>query len=230
MSCVPTTRRQQPKATAICFVRHGTTATTGKVLPGRARGLHLSDQGRTEAARAADALAGLPVRAVYSSPLERTRETAAVIGERLGLPVTIERSLQECDFGEWTGAELAKLAKLPEWSTVQRWPSGFRFPGGESFLELESRLAASVDKLCRAHPGELVVAVSHADCIKALLATALGTHLDLFQRIVVAPCSISAVVYGHGGPTVLCTNSNTAPAALAPPTATNGARARGRRR
>jgi len=216
----------------VCFVRHGTTATTGKVLPGRAKGLHLSDQGRTEAARAAEALAGAAVSAIYASPLERTRETAAAFSDRLGKPVVIDRGLVECDFGDWTGEELAKLRKLPEWRAVQKWPSGFRFPAGESFLELEARLADAVDRLCRAHRGEVVVAVSHADCIKAVLANALGTHLDLFQRIMVAPCSISTVAYGSDGPVVLGMNSIGSPAGLpgleGPDKAAADRRARGR--
>jgi probable phosphoglycerate mutase len=200
----------------LCLVRHGTTATTGKVLPGRARGLHLSDQGRAEAAKAAEALSSMTVSAVYSSPLERTRETALAISERLGKPVVTERGLIECDFGAWTGESLAQLRKLPEWQTVQRWPSGFRFPGGESFVELQSRLTDTVGRICRTHPGQVVVAVSHADCIKVVLASVLGVPLDLFQRIVVAPCSISTVVYGPAGPSVLAMGVSAGPAGLAP--------------
>jgi probable phosphomutase (TIGR03848 family) len=214
VSVVPTSRRKAPRPTVVCFVRHGTTATTGKVLPGRAKGLHLSDQGRAEAVRAGEALAGVAVSAIYSSPLERTRETASAIAERAGKPVVVERGLIECDFGTWTGETLSHLRKLPEWQAVQRWPSGFRFPEGESFLELQSRLTASVERICRVHPGEVVVAVSHADCIKAVLASALGVPLDLFQRIVVAPCSLSTVVYGSDGPAVLAMGSTGVPAGL----------------
>ena len=174
MSVVPTSRHKPPRPTVVCFVRHGTTATTGKVLPGRARGLHLSDQGRDEATRAGESLAGLSVAAIYSSPLERTRETASAISERVGKPVVVARDLIECDVGRWTGEPLSRLSKLPEWRTVQRWPSGFRFPGGESFLEVEARLAGAVSRICQAHPGEVVVAVSHADCIKTVLASVLG--------------------------------------------------------
>ena len=97
--------------------------------------------------------------------------------------------------------------KLPEWQTVQRYPSGFRFPDGESFAEMQTRIGGALDKLVARHPGETIVAVSHADPIKAALAQALGTHLDLFQRIVVSPCSISAVLYGATGPAVLAANS-----------------------
>jgi len=202
-------RRSPPtRPTVICFVRHGTTPTTGKVLPGRAKGLHLSDQGTLEARATAERLAATgQVRAVYSSPLERARETAAVISAAVGLPVTIERLLLECDFGEWTGRELRELAKLPEWQVVQRHPSGFRFPGGESFTELQARLATAVERIVARHPGELVVAVSHADPIKICIGDALGVPLDLVQRTVVSPASVSAIAYGGGIPTVLTVNS-----------------------
>ena len=197
-----------PPVTTVVLVRHGTTPTTGKVLPGRAPGLHLSDQGREQAQRAADRLAGLQgVAALYVSPLERTRETAAPIATALGLRAKVERGLLECDFGEWTGQELKVLSKLPEWQTVQRYPSGFRFPGGESFSEMQARIVGAVDRMRAAHPGRVVVAVSHADPIKALVAHAMGTHLDLFQRIVISPCSITAIAYGPSGPAVLTVNS-----------------------
>src|SRR5579859_3238336 len=131
-----TRRSRRPQGTLVLFVRHGTTATTGTILPGRARGLHLADKGRVEAEAVADRLAAWTdgtkpphrsgrapkIAAVYSSPLERTRETAKPIAAKLGCSVTIERGLLECDFGEWTGAELKELMKLPEWSTVQRYP------------------------------------------------------------------------------------------------------------
>src|SRR5579884_427960 len=111
--------RRPPPSTLLLLVRHGRTATTGKVLPGRARGLHLADEGRAQAEAVAERLAALgKIDAVYASPLERTRETAAPIGRRLGLRVKTERGLLECDFGEWTGGELKVLTKKPEWRTV----------------------------------------------------------------------------------------------------------------
>ena len=247
-----TARRARPAKAApvaptlVLFVRHGTTPTTGQVLPGRAPGLHLSDTGVQQAARVAERLsawrAGDPadapgtatpgtdtastpphpkgrrsrsaqapqrrsVTAVYASPLERTRETAAPIAKALGLKVHVQRGLLECDFGEWTGRPLKELSKLPEWQTVQRYPSGFRFPGGESFAAMQARIVDTVTTLVARHPGEAVVAVSHADPIKAAVAEAMGTSLDLFQRIVISPCSVTAVSYGPGGPVVLGVNS-----------------------
>ncbi|MGA1261696.1 MAG: MSMEG_4193 family putative phosphomutase [Ilumatobacteraceae bacterium] len=194
--------------TLVLLVRHGTTPTTGKVLPGRARGLHLSDHGREQAERAAERIGELgKVQAVYASPLERARETAAPIGRAVHKPVRIERGLLECDFGQWTGASLKRLMKKPEWSTVQRTPSAFRFPDGESFLDMQMRIIDAVDTIRRRHPGKTVVCVSHADPIKAYVAHAMGTPLDLFQRIVISTCSVTAVLVGDGAPIVLTVNS-----------------------
>lgn len=217
------------RPTVVCFVRHGTTPTTGRVLPGRAKGLHLSDQGREEADRAGRRLAGLAaVRALYASPLERARETAKGVAAHLELPVVIERGLLECDFGEWTGAELAALCKLPEWEAVQRHPSGFRFPGGESFVELQARMAGAVERIVARHPGEVVAAVSHADPIKIAVGDAMGVPLDLIQRTVISTCSVSVVAYGPTGPSVLAVNSTGDLAALGigPPPAPPRARRR----
>lgn len=202
-------RRSAPDPTLVLLVRHGRTATTGKVLPGRAKGLHLADVGTQQAERAAERLAELErVDALYTSPLERARETAAPIGKALGIRPKVDRGLLEADFGEWTGAELKTLMKLPEWSTVQRAPSTFRFPGGESFAEMQHRIVGALDRLRAAHPGGTIVCVSHADPIKAAVAHALGTHLDLFQRIVVSTCSISALAWPAGGaPIALTVNS-----------------------
>lgn len=194
--------------TLVLLVRHGQTPTTGASLPGRARGLHLSDKGREQAEHAASRIAALRrVDAVYASPLERTRETAQPIGRVRELRVHADRGLLECDFGDWTGRALKELFKLPEWKTVQSYPSGFRFPNGESFVEMQTRITTTVDTLVARHRGGVVVAVSHADPIKAVIAQAMGTHLDLFQRIVVSPCSITAILYGASGPTVLAVNS-----------------------
>ena len=202
------TTKTPPPSTLVLLVRHGQTPTTGKVLPGRAPGLHLADAGREQAERAAARIAELPrVDALYASPLERARETAAPIAAARKLRVQVERGLLECDFGEWTGRELAALSKLPEWQTVQRAPSTFTFPGGESFTAMQTRMVAAVDRIRAKHAGGVVVCVSHADPIKAIVAHALGTHIDLFQRIVISTCSITAIAYGTGAPVVLTVNS-----------------------
>jgi probable phosphoglycerate mutase len=205
----------------VLLVRHGRTPTTGSVLPGRAPGLHLSEEGQRQANAVAERIAAIagsgaarPV-AVYASPLERTAETAKPIARLLGLRVRTDRGLLECDFGDWTGAKLNALAKRPEWSQVQRCPSGFRFPGGESFLEMQARITSAVARLIQLHPGGTVVAVSHADPIKAAVAAAAGTPLDLFQRLTVSPCSVSALAYSGTDPHVLTVNSTGSLAELA---------------
>lgn len=197
-----------PGPTTILMVRHGQTPTTGKLLPGRAPGLHLADTGVQQAERAAERIAELTrVDAIYTSPMERARETAAPIGTAVGIRPKVVRGLIECDFGDWTGAELKQLMKLPEWRTVQKAPSTFRFPNGESFTEMQVRMVTTLDKLREQHPGGVVVCVSHADTIKAAMAHALGTHLDLFQRIVISTCSISGIAWSTDGPVALTVNS-----------------------
>ncbi len=201
-------RPAPPKPTLVVLVRHGQTATTGKLLPGRAPGLHLADAGRAQADKAAQRLGAMGgIAAVYASPLERTRETAAPIGKAVGQRVRTNRGLLECEFGDWTGRKLADLNKLPDWKTVQGAPSTFRFPGGESFTEMQTRICSEIDRLVAKHPGERIVCVSHADPIKAAVAQAQGVHLDLFQRIVISPCSITPILYGAGAPIVLAVNS-----------------------
>jgi probable phosphoglycerate mutase len=193
----------------VLLVRHGVTPTTGKLLPGRAGGLHLSEKGRAQAAAAAERIAALttPPSAVYASPLERARETAAPIARALGLRVRTAPGLLEVDVGDWTEKPLARLSRSKEWPTVQRWPQGFRFPGGESFAEMSLRSMDAVLALVAEHPGETIVAVSHADPIKAIVAAAAGVPLDLMQRLVISPCSITALVFSQAGPLVLCVNS-----------------------
>lgn len=201
----------QPQTTLLLLVRHGQTPTTGKILPGRAPGLYLSDKGRAQANQVAKRLAVLPVTAIYSSPMERTWETAEPIAERLGLPITEEPGLIEGDFGDWTGADLPKLQKLPEWRTVQQQPDAFRFPNGESFAEIQDRMVATIRKLRQQHAGGTVVCFSHADPIRIAVATAMGTPLRSFQRVSIAPCSVSAFGYPveqpDEGPRVLTVNS-----------------------
>ncbi|MCB1271859.1 MAG: histidine phosphatase family protein [Microthrixaceae bacterium] len=197
----------QTKApTLVLLVRHGATTTTGSVLPGRARGLHLSAEGEQQVAATADRLAPLEPSAVYASPMERTRETAAPIARASGLRTRTAKGLIECDFGDWTGRKLADLRRRKEWSAVQDTPSVFRFPGGESFSEMSQRIWDQLLELASRHRGERIVAVSHADPIKAAVARAAGTPLDNFQRIVVSPASVSVLLLGEHRPVVLAVN------------------------
>jgi probable phosphomutase (TIGR03848 family) len=199
----------------LILARHGrTTANVTGVLAGRSKGVHLDDTGLEQARAAAARLAGLPLAAVVSSPLERCRETAREIVREQGAPpkVSTERGLLECDYGSWTGRELKTLAKEPLWKTVQGHPSAAAFPDGEAMTAMSSRAVGAVrrwDATVEAEhgPHAVWVAVSHGDVIKAILADALGIHLDAFQRIMVDPASLSVVRYTPGRPFVLTMNS-----------------------
>ncbi|MEO9180688.1 MAG: histidine phosphatase family protein [Acidimicrobiales bacterium] len=208
----------KPSFTTVLLVRHGVTATTGIVLPGRAPGLHLSERGVAQAQEAAlriAALAKKPV-ALYVSPLERARETAAPIASALRLRAKVERGLLECDFGDWTGKKLNLLAKKPEWRAVQHAPSTFRFPGGESFTEMQLRMWTTLERLAAANRNRTIVVVSHADPIKAAVTYAQGVPLDLFQRTVISTCSISAIGFTSTTPVVLTVNNTATLKDLAP--------------
>lgn len=206
------TRKAPP--TLLLLIRHGETPTTGKVLPGRAPGLHLAPAGEREAESVAERLAGLPLAAIYASPLERACETAGPTASRTGLAVVTEPGLAEMDTGEWTGERLALLARRKEWAGVLRAPSTFRFPGGESFVELQARVAGALDRIRVAHPGAVVACFSHADPIKAALVHAVGSHLDAVGRLAVDTGSVSAIAYpASGAPVVVLTNSTRGPLA-----------------
>ena len=198
------------RPTLVLLVRHGQTPTTGIELYGRKPGVHLSDKGLDQAKKVAQRISAMGrqrFEAIYCSPLERTKQTAQAISSELQLKVKQDRGLLELDVGDWTGRKLTQLRKLKSWSSVQKYPSGFRFPNGESFTEMQTRMAGTVNRLVERHPGKAIVAVSHADPIRALVAHAMGTHLDLFQRTVVSPCSVTAILYTSNGPVVLSVNN-----------------------
>lgn len=205
---MPATVRPPRPATVVLLVRHALTATTGRKLPGRAPGLHLSNDGRRQVEALAGRIGRLErVAAVYTSPLERARETAGPIARARALPAAVERGLLEIDIGDWTGASIRRMRRRSEWTVIQHYPSGFRFPGGESFVEMQARVVSTLARLVERHRGTVIVAVSHGDPIKAGVAHVLGAHLDHFQRIVVAPASITAIAYHRQGPSVLTVNS-----------------------
>lgn len=199
----------------VILVRHGrTTANAGGVLAGRSKGVHLDDVGAEQARALGTRLGALPLAAVVSSPLERTRETARAVAAAQQPPakVAAEKGLIECDYGAWTGRELKVLAKEDLWRTVQAHPSAAEFPDGEAMAEMAARAVAAVRRwdarVTEEHgPGAVWVAVSHADIIKAVLADALGMHLDSFQRLVVDPASVSVVRYTPLRPFVVSMNT-----------------------
>jgi probable phosphomutase (TIGR03848 family) len=197
-----------PAPTRLVLARHAVTAHTGPKLSGRQPGIDLSEAGRAQAAALADRLADLPVAAVYASPIERTVQTARAVAERHDLEVRPLEGVLEADYGEWTGQALADLTKTDLWKVVQRAPSRAAFPGGESLAAMQARMVTALDQVIAAHPGELVVVVSHADPIKAAIAHYTGVHLDLFQRIAIAPASVSAFAFsGHGVELVKCNDT-----------------------
>jgi len=209
MASMPSKKKSPPTHTLVLLVRHGTTPSTGTILPGRAPGLHLSEVGQAQALSAAARIAEIDPApsAVYASPLERTQETAAPIAKALKLRVRTSPGLLECDFGSWTGKRLADLRKKPEWQTVQAAPSSFRFPRGESFAEMAARSYDTVVDLAAKHRGQSIVAVSHADPIKAIVSVAAGSPLDMFQRLSISPCSVTALLLSDTGPHLLAMNT-----------------------
>lgn len=204
--------------THLVLVRHAVTPQTGPILSGRAPGIDLSETGRDQAAAVGERLAGLPVAAVYASPIERTTQTAEAIAAHHDLVVRPLPGVLEADYGDWTGAKLADLATTDLWKVVQRTPSRVTFPGGEAMTAMQARMVASLEGVVADHPGDLVVVVSHADPIKAAVAHFTGLHLDHFQRIVVSPASVTAFAFSAHGVALLKSNDTGASTDLRVPT------------
>ena len=205
--------------TLLLLVRHGHTPTAGKILTGWSRGVHLTERGREQARALAERLDGVPVQAIYSSPLERCRETAAPLARARGLEVRTRRDLLEVDYGEWTGRSIRQLERTKLWGSVQRSPSSVRFPGGETLRGVQARSVDAVRAIAEEHLGGTVVIVTHADVVRLLLADLAGMHLDLYQRLAVEPGSVSAVTLHDGHTRILKVNDtgDLSSLALAPP-------------
>jgi probable phosphomutase (TIGR03848 family) len=192
--------------TLLLLIRHALTDTTGKRLSGQAAGIHLSDRGRDQAEALAQRLRPLPIQAVYSSPLERCVETAEAVGAAHGLPVRPVDGLLEVEYGRWTGRPLAQLARTSLWKRIQQTPSSVRFPAGETLEEVQTRAVSAMSELAGHHPRSLVAVVTHAEVIRLAVAHFAGVHIDLFQRMIVHPASVSAVAVGDGMPRILRLN------------------------
>jgi probable phosphoglycerate mutase len=203
--------------THLVLVRHAVTAQTGPLLSGRTPGIDLSDEGRAQAEALGARMATLPIAAVYASPIERTTQTAEAIARHHALAVRCLDGVLEADYGEWTGRAIADLAETDLWKVVQRTPSRVTFPGGEAMATMQTRMVAALEAVVADHPGELVVVVSHADPIKAAIAHFTGVHLDLFQRIVVSPASVTAFAFGQHGVAMMKCNDTGGLDDLAPP-------------
>lgn len=193
--------------TYVLLIRHGENDWVGtRRLAGRTNGVHLNDKGREQSAGLAEQLAKQPISAIYSSPLERCVQTAEPVAAALGQQVNLEPGLLEVDYGEWQGGNLKELSKTPEWRSVQHFPSTFRFPGGETLYQTQSRAVQAIDRIVEAHPNQLVAIFSHADVIRTTLAHYMGVPIDLFQRIMISTASVSALAFHNGRPMVLFTN------------------------
>ncbi|MFW6010171.1 MAG: MSMEG_4193 family putative phosphomutase, partial [Actinomycetota bacterium] len=199
----------------LVLVRHATTAATGKRLGGWTPGVHLDERGVAQASGTAQRLAELPVAAVYSSPLERTQETAKLIARAHRLRVRTRRGLGEVDYGEWTDKPLGQLRRRKAWRVVQATPSRMTFPGGESIRAAQARAVDTSETLAAQHGDDTIVCVSHADVIKAVVAHHLGMPLDTFQRLTIAPASISVLELPAEGHPVLLGLNDTAAASAA---------------
>lgn len=196
----------------VILLRHGrSTSNTAHTLAGRSEGVELDEKGSAQAAALVERLEGLPIRALVRSPLLRCRMTLEPLAAALGLEPLVEDRLSEVDYGDWTGRALGELVKEPLWSVVQHQPSAAVFPGGEGLAQVQARAVAAVRehdrRLAAEHGGDaLWVACTHGDVIKSVLADALGTHLDAFQRITADPASMSVVRYTELRPFVVHIN------------------------
>jgi probable phosphoglycerate mutase len=176
-------------------------------MAGRLPGVHLNKKGREQAQALAEKLAGAPIKAIYSSPLERAVETAEPLAKTLGLDLTLRPGLMETDIGEWQGLKAKGLSRLKIWKIVQNRPSLLRFPGGESFLETQQRICQELFSLAAQHdPKDIFACVSHADPIKLAVAYFIGLPLDMFQRLAVSPASVTALMLGEGSSALLALN------------------------
>ncbi|HSJ56281.1 MAG TPA: MSMEG_4193 family putative phosphomutase [Anaerolineae bacterium] len=191
----------------LLLIRHAANDWVGKKLAGWTPGVHLNEEGRAQAAALAERLAGVPLAAIYSSPLERACETAEPLAAGHGLDIQVREALGETGFGDWVGRELEELRKEKLWPVIQVYPGGARFPGGESMREVQARVVAELDAIRDRHQGETVAAVFHADPIKLAIAHYLGLPLDLFQRIEISPASITAFHFTRFGPQLVVLNS-----------------------
>jgi probable phosphomutase (TIGR03848 family) len=191
--------------TTLYFVRHGVTDETGVKLSGW-MDTALNEAGTRQATAAAAALAEKRFKTIYSSPVARCLQTAEIVAEIQGKNVRLLESLGEVRYGAWTGRSLKQLSKLKVWQDVQHQPSSFRFPDGETLREVQARAVDEIERLRIAHRKDAICCVSHAEVIRLVFAHYLGVHIDLFQRIIVGPASISILALGDHSPRAICLN------------------------
>lgn len=192
--------------TLMLLIRHGTNDWVHGRLAGWTPGVHLNADGKAQAEALAERLGDLPIAAIYTSPLERCVETATAVAQPRGLQLRLVEQIGEVRYGEWQGAELQELYKHELWPGVQFYPSGTRFPNGETLGEAQMRMVQALDGLRAQHPREMIAVCSHADIIKLAVAYYIGMHIDLFQRLTINPCSLTALSFERMGPRLLAFN------------------------
>jgi probable phosphomutase (TIGR03848 family) len=192
--------------TTLFLIRHGLTAATGSRLYGRTGGIHLDERGRRQAAALVERFEGVRLNALYSSPLERCVETLEPLADSRRLEIRTSDALVEMDAGDWTGRSLPSLRRVKLWNRVQRNPSRFHFPGGESFVDAEARVLDELERIVARHPRGRVVVGTHGDIVRVLISHFTGAHLDQFQRVMADPASVSVVQLGDGVPRILLVN------------------------
>ncbi len=190
----------------VFLVRHGLTAQTGRLLYGRTPGIDLDRRGVAQADALVERFDGVRLSAIYSSPLERCRQTVNPLASARRLTVRTDDALLEMDAGTWTGRTLAQLRRTKAWRTVQQTPSAFAFPGGEAFTDAQARVVAAIDRLARRHRRGAIVVATHGDIVRIALAHYQAMPLDEFQRIVIDTVGVSALLLGDGRPHVLLVN------------------------
>jgi probable phosphomutase (TIGR03848 family) len=192
--------------TKFLLIRHATTAALGKSLSGRMQDVQLDVNGQQQARQLAKRLAALKIDAIYSSPLERTLETAAPLAEQMQLPCSVAEELVELDFGDWTNCSFTQLADDPTFKRFNTFRSITRIPGGETMQEAQTRLITGLERLAKKHPNEVVAVFSHSDMIKSAVAYYAGIHLDLFQRLEISPASVSVIDLFDDTARIVCIN------------------------
>jgi probable phosphoglycerate mutase len=197
--------------TTFLLIRHALNDYIDKAIAGWTPDVHLNDAGRAQVERLAERLAQAPIAAIYSSPLERARETAAPLAKRLGLDVRMCEAFGEIGYGEWTGKSLSELARDGRWGQFNSVRSLTRAPGGETMLEAQTRVMAAIEVLCDQHPREMIAVFSHGDVIKAAIAYFLGIPLDFYYRFDIGPASVSVVTIDDHGPRLLRINDTGEP-------------------
>jgi probable phosphoglycerate mutase len=192
--------------TTFLLICHALSDSTEKCLLGRQPDIHLSPEGKIQARDLSEKIASQPIRAIYSSPLERARETADFLSRKIDLPTYVSQAFNEIDFGDWTGLTFRDLSQIPEWNQFSTFRSGTRIPNGELMMEVQMRAIAELENLYHKHWGQVVAIFTHSDVIKSVVSHALGSPIDYSTRFDINPASVTTLQNSEYGPKVLRMN------------------------